>query len=185
MDLQSALQVLTEKNGYVFRRLCLKYVKDPGAVDDCLQEGYRKFLECGRVFAEVGDAEKFLFRLLVNHFIDFLRLRNVSVKRMAAFPAGEHQIEGSLSGPEDELRQAQSSEGKKKILREVAARVERLPPYQRELVDLMFFREPPMTLREVSKVKNVSFSTLYARLQAAIRSLTRMAADLRADYDPY
>jgi RNA polymerase sigma-70 factor (ECF subfamily) len=53
-----------------------------------------------------------------------------------------------------------------------------LTPLHRETVELLVLREPPMKLREVAAIQNAPISTVYSRLQAALRSLAR---ELRKD----
>jgi len=51
--------------------------------------------------------------------------------------------------------------------------VHNLAPVHREVIQLLVLREPPLKLREVAAIQNAPVSTVYSRLQAALRSLAR------------
>lgn len=48
-----------------------------------------------------------------------------------------------------------------------------LAPLHREVIQLLVLREPPLKLREVAAIQNAPVSTVYSRLQSALRSLAR------------
>ncbi len=48
-----------------------------------------------------------------------------------------------------------------------------LAPLHREVIQLLVLREPPLKLREVAAIQNAAVSTVYSRLQSALRSLAR------------
>lgn len=48
---------------------------------------------------------------------------------------------------------------------------------QRQAVELLLLREPPLKLREVSEIQSAPISTVHSRLQAALRELGRALGD--------
>ncbi len=48
-----------------------------------------------------------------------------------------------------------------------------LAPSHQEVIELLVLREPPLKLREVAAIQNAPVSTVYSRLQSALRSLAR------------
>ena len=62
-------------------------------------------------------------------------------------------------------------------MRAIARRlVGELAPQHREVVELLVLREPPLKLREVAEIQDAPISTVYSRLQAALRVVGRNLA---------
>lgn len=179
------LDILLPRNDLFHRNLCRKYIRDEAEVDDCLHEGYRKFLECGRQFGTQDEGEKFLCRLLVNHFIDWLRRMGTSEKRF--LPLLEDRVRLSQPGAEPETAAIarQKAGFHHQAISEVCRKVENLPGYQREIIFLLFLREPPMSLREICAVKKIPFSTLQSRVRSAMGRLRGLNQDLLREVDKY
>jgi len=51
--------------------------------------------------------------------------------------------------------------------------VSHLAPLHRQVIELLVLREPPLKLREVAAIQKAPVSTVYSRLQSALRSLAR------------
>ena len=60
MELSEILNERIDKNHTLYNRYCLKYIRRPEWVEECLQEGFEKFLNCGRSFGSFKEAEKYL-----------------------------------------------------------------------------------------------------------------------------
>ncbi len=180
MDAAAALDELARKNGPFYRRLAHKYLRDSFLVEDAVQEGFTKFLHCGREFDGLVDAEKFLCRLLINHFLDRLRRRSRTPARMimaVANPDGLGQA-GADSGPEEWIQDRERREIRTTVARELSDRLTGLPSYQREIIHLLFFREPPLTYRQISEMKKIPLTTVYSRARSALDSLRSESWDL-------
>ena len=52
-----------------------------------------------------------------------------------------------------------------------------LPKQQREAVELLVLRQPPLKLREASEITGAPISTLHSRLQTALDSLRRILSE--------
>ena len=135
VDLHETLQTLIRKNQSFYRNLCAKYVTSPARVEECLQDGYGKFLACGRSFDSLEDAEPFLCRLLVNHFIDAYREEIVRRKHEQAMPENPAVIASRRENPEGVILERQRAGVRQRIITEICRRLERLPAHQRELVE--------------------------------------------------
>jgi RNA polymerase sigma factor (sigma-70 family) len=76
----------------------------------------------------------------------------------------------------DPLRRVLDSEAaqQRRQLRAAALRIVRdLDPLQRETIELLVLRDPPLKLREVAAIQDAPISTVYSRLQAALRAIGR------------
>lgn len=185
MELREALDDLIRLNGPFYRNLCAKYVPSCGRVEECLQDGFRKFLESGRSFEDLKEAEKFLCRLLINHFIDVYREEVVRRKRQSAFPDNPGVIHCSRIGPEERLLERQQEGFRRRVTGELCRRLEGLPAHQRELLYLTFLKEPPMSLREISEMKRIPLTTVHSRLRGAMGVLRERSADLLREWENY
>lgn len=59
-------------------------------------------------------------------------------------------------------------------LQELALRhLKRLKPEQRQVVELLILREPPLKLRQVAEIQSAPISTVHSRLKAAVEKLGR------------
>jgi RNA polymerase sigma factor (sigma-70 family) len=185
LELREALEDLIRLNGRFYRNLCAKYVPACGRIEECLQDGFRKFLESGRSFDDLKEAEKFLCRLLINHFIDVYREEVVRRKRQSAFPDDPAVLHSGRRGPEERLLERQQEGFRRRVLGELCQRLEGLPTRQRELLYLAFLKEPPLSLREISEMKRIPLTTVHSRLRGAMRVLRDRSADLLREWENY
>ena len=185
MDLHETLQTLIRKNQAFYRNLCAKYVTSPVRVEECLQDGYGKFLACGRTFDSLEDAEPFLCRLLVNHFIDAYREEVVRRKHEQALPEDPSVLASGRENPEGVILARQRAGFRQRVIGEICRQIEHLPARQRELVHLAFLKEPPLTLREISEQKRIPLTTLHSRLRGAVKTLRGRSADLLQEWENY
>lgn len=179
----SVLEHLVEANGAFYLRLAIKYLKDPDWASDCLQEGYRKFLDLPGTPADPVEAGRFLVRLLVNHFIDRIRRGATVRKHEGGEPdkIDEYPDPGS-AGPEDRFMERQREAFKTKAIARLFERLEKLSPPQRQLLQMVFFRKPPLTLLEISRLKNLPLSTVHSRLRVALGALRGLSGDLTREW---
>jgi RNA polymerase sigma factor (sigma-70 family) len=185
LELREILDDLIRLNGTFYRHLCAKYVPACGRVEECLQDGFRKFLESGRSFDDLKEAEKFLCRLLINHFIDVYREDVTRRKRQSTFPDNPAVIPSGRTGPEERLLERQQEGFRRRVVGELCRRLERLPARQRELLYLTFLKEPPMSLREISEMKRIPLTTVHSRLRGAMSVLRTRSADLLQEWENY
>jgi len=185
LELTEILERLFEKNRTFYHRFCLKYIKDPAKMEDCLQDGFEKFLQCGQTFNDLIEAEKYLCRLLNNHFIDSLRkssttkaTRNVSIQRPELFANSE-------IGPEGRVQEIQRNTFHREAIRLICLNLEKLPPHQREIIDLFFLKDPPMSCKEISRQKKIPITTVYSRSRAALNNLWSICGDLLEEWKKY
>ncbi len=69
---------------------------------------------------------------------------------------------------EDEARESELA-----LTRKALEALQDLTPQQREVVELLVLREPPMKLRQVAQIQGAPISTVHSRLQSALRELGR------------
>jgi len=184
VELSDLLAALLEKNRFFYRRYCLKYIKKPDLVDDCLQSGYEKFLCCRRQFDTLQEAEKYLCRLLSNHFIDYLRRSmHHHARPVAVTERWDSTTAEAL--PEQQLASKQRERFRRQAVARICRGLEELPPHQREIVHLLFLREPPLSCREISRKKKIPITTVYSRFRSAIKSLGSLCDDLAREWEKY
>lgn len=179
----SVLEHLVEANGAFYLRLAVKYLKDPDQAIDCLQEGYRKFLDQPGVPADPDEAGRFLIRLLVNHFIDRIR-RGVIARKHEGGRSDEIEEYAApdSAGPEDRFMERQREAFKSRALARLVERLDKLSPHHRQLLQMVFFRKPPLTLQEISRQKNLPLSTVHSRLRVALGTLRGLSGDLAKEW---
>jgi len=182
LEARAALEILVAKHRVFFARLARKYLQDSTLAEDCLQDGFRKFLESNRAFADEREAEKYLCRVLINHFIDELRRRRTQVRSTCAFDAEQHDHTAPGAGPEIRVIARQTAELKQNLAGRLSRRLDRLPAFQRELIYLMLLREPPLSLRQVSQLKKIPISTLHSRFRNAIDRLRELCRELGEEW---
>ncbi|MBP7867087.1 MAG: sigma-70 family RNA polymerase sigma factor [Acidobacteria bacterium] len=179
----SVLEHLVQANGAFYLRLALKYLKDPDRAVDCLQEGYQKFLDQPGAPEGPTEAGRFLVRLLINHFIDCLR-RGITARKHEG--GGSDDIDGyadqCADGPETRFMERQREAFKTWAISRLVERLDKLSPPQRQLLQLVFFRKPPLTLVEISRQKNIPMSTVHSRLRGALRALRGICGDLAREW---
>jgi RNA polymerase sigma-70 factor (ECF subfamily) len=97
------------------------------------------------------------------------RGRRRELDKEAAFEQlGSDALHGALTAEENEHRQRMTAAA--------LAVVDELAPQHRQVVELLVLRDPPMKLREVAELQRAPVSTVYSRLQAALRSVAREIA---------
>jgi RNA polymerase sigma factor (sigma-70 family) len=185
VELQAILDALILKNRVFYANLCAKYIPAHPRAEECLQDGYRKFLECGRVFPDLQEAEKFLCRLLINHFIDVYREEVTRRKHETDLSPDSGRVASTRAGPEGWLLARQQGGFRRRVAAELCRRLERLPAHHREMLYLTFLKEPPMSLREISEMKRVPLTTVHSRLQGAVRVLRQHSSDLLQEWEQY
>jgi len=168
LDTGEYLAALTAKN---YERLCLKYIQDPARVGDCLHDGFVKFLESGHAFADLEEAERYLCRLLINHFIDHLRFARTRPDLPPRQADAHDRHAAPETGPEQELMLQQDEATRRRLADQIRRKIEGLPSLHRELISLVFLRDPPLTLREISHRKKIPISTLHSRVRQAVQAL--------------
>ncbi len=167
----------------MFLRVAHKYVGDEEQAEDCFQEACRKFLDARAVPSDKEEAMRFFCRMLTNSCIDRIR-RRTSLRKVET--EDDERIE-SLSRPGEEdpegcfmVRQAE--EAKEKAVAGLVKRMEQLPPFQRQLLQWTFFREPPLSLKEIGRRKRMPVSTVHSRMRNALESLRSLSEDLREEW---
>jgi RNA polymerase sigma factor (sigma-70 family) len=70
----------------------------------------------------------------------------------------------------------EETEHRRRMTEAALAVVAELAPQHRQVVELLVLREPPLKLREVAELQRAPISTVYSRLQAALRSVAREIA---------
>ncbi len=86
------------------------------------------------------------------------------------------ETEGAVDVGSDPLARVLEAEAdqERRQLHHMAIRaVDELAPLHRQVIELLVLRDPPLKLREVAAIQGAPISTVYSRLQAALRAIGR------------
>ncbi len=155
-------------------RIAWYYLRDPGEVDEAVQDAFLKAFTHLPVFREQFLFELWFTRILVNGCLDRLKAR--SRRRRWVVPVGDTESdqqdriareEATGPSPETALLEAERRT-------ELLAEVDRLPERQRAVVVLREFEGHPT--RDVAAMLDLSEATVRVHLFRAIRTLRRRLA---------
>lgn len=99
-------------------------------------------------------------------------------RRLRAFAdavGGEPAV--TCSGPLSTVLAAEEGEVEARLVELALHGVRQLEPLQRQAVELLILRDPPLRLREVAELQGAPLSTVHSRLRAALRQLGRRLRD--------
>jgi len=162
-----AFGVLVERyKGKVFS-LAYGFTRDRAAADDLAQEVFIKaFFSLPRFKAESGFGT-WLFRIAVNHSMDFLRKNRQRQKDVSLEDAGEQALSAPNASPEENLIE----EGRRSLVREALAR---LPEKYRIILTLRDI--DGLSYEDISGILKLSPGTVDSRLHRARRKLREKLA---------
>lgn len=159
-------QHAVEEHIAALRRYAFVLVGNSADADDMVQECLTKALDKVRFWKEIGNVRAFLFTIMHNLHVDWLRKKANGHSTVPIDSLSEHEI---VSHP----RQFAAVQ-----LTELAWAMKRLPREQRETLALVCF--DGMTYREVAEVTNVPLGTVMSRLSRGRESLRRLTGEIAA-----
>ena len=125
---------------------------------------------------DADSAGRYLTRSISHCAIDKVRARS----RLIAF--AEPDEPGPRLTPVDadqeaRLLRAEAAVLERRRLTRMLEELQTLPKQQREAVELLVLRQPPLKLREASEITGAPISTLHSRLQTALDSLRTILSE--------
>lgn len=156
-------------------RIAYHYLRDPGEVDDAVQDACLKAFVHLPSFREDLFFELWFTRILVNSCLDRLKARNRRTKWQ--IPT-DNREEGASDGPPSCEPSPEASLLAKERRAQLEAAIDRLPTRQRTAVILVYLEGRPT--REVGAVMGLSESTVRVHLFRAVRKLRSFLSHARS-----
>jgi RNA polymerase sigma factor (sigma-70 family) len=165
-----------ERNRDIWVRMALRITSDLHDAEDAVQEAISKVLTGPGTLVDADSAGRYLTRSVSHCAIDRVRARS----RLTGF--AEDNEPGPRLAPVDadqeaRLLSAESARFQRQQLDLVLEELQGLPKHQREAIELLVLRQPPMKLREASEATGAPISTLHSRLQSALGSLRKILSE--------
>jgi len=165
-----------EQNREIWVRLALRITGNPYDAEDAVQEAVSRVLAGAGNLPDVESTGRYLTRSVNHCAIDRVRARS----RLTSFaePGEPGPRLGGIDADQEErlvVREEKTAEAAQ--VKEMLRRLQELPEAQREAVELLVLREPPLKLREASELTGAPISTLHSRLQSALGNLRKMLSE--------
>ena len=159
-----------EQNREIWVRIALRITADPQDAEDAVQEAIARVLAGPGNLPDVDSAGRYLTRSVSHCAIDRVRTRS----RLTGFAEPDEpgpRLAGVDADQESRLLSAEADEALAERVKDMLGHLAELPDPQRQAVELLVLRQPPMKLREASELTGAPISTLHSRLQAALDQL--------------
>jgi len=140
-------------------------------VDDVLQEAFIKLLESNKRFSNKNEAYNYMRKVVLNTSIDHYRCR----RRRNAYslnPGNPASLSSSAPNPLNLLIENERDEVKNSILKEVRKTLGKLPPEQKEAIDIAFNRNH-RKIKDICTERAIPYSTIRSRVTAGIDHIRR------------
>jgi len=156
--------------------MALRITADMQDAEDAVQEAISKVLTGPGKLVDVESAGRYLTRSISHSAIDRVRARG----RLTSF--AEPDEPGPRLAPveadqEARLLSAEAAKYQRRQLDRMLDELSALPAHQREAVELLVLRQPPMKLREAAEATGAPISTLHSRLQSALENLRKILSE--------
>lgn len=151
-----------------WKSYAIKLTGNPKDAEEVVQDAVVRTLRAGPDLSTELDAHRYILTAVKTSALQLLRGRN------RRFPLDElHPIRRSTveSSPLRMVLQRESSRHHRELYEAVIERLDILRPEQRQAVELLVLREPPLKLREVAEIQDAAISTVHSRLQSALEQL--------------
>ena len=165
-----------EQNREIWVRLALRITGNVQDAEDAVQEAVSRVLAGAGNLPDVESAGRYLTRSVNHCAIDRVRARS----RLTSFadPGEPGPRLGSVEADQEErLVWSEEKTAQAEQVKEMLRRLTDLPEAQREAVELLVLREPPLKLREASELTGAPIYTLHSRLQSALGNLRKMLSE--------
>jgi RNA polymerase sigma-70 factor (ECF subfamily) len=168
-----ALEALYDRYCGILKALIIRVVHDEAEADDLLQEIFMQIWRQAKNYSpKKGQALGWIVTLTRRRAIDRLR------KRQAYHRATERLETHTEHQPVSWLRNRIDEDISHKDLREfLSARIGDLPPFQKEAIELAFFKG--MSQREIAIFTGTPLGTIKTRLELGLRKLYDSVRGLR------
>lgn len=156
----------------------MRITADRHDAEDAVQEAISKVLTGPGTLADEDSAGRYLTRSVSHCAIDRVRARS----RLTSFSEPDDSGPGRRLAPVAPDQEARMIDDETARLRRhqmdnMVEALKRLPRHQREVIELLVLRQPPMKLREASELTKTPISTLHSRLKSALETLRKIMSE--------
>ena len=165
-----------ERNRDIWVRMALRITADLHDAEDAVQEAISRVLTGPGDLQDADSAGRYLTRSVNHCAIDRVRARS----RLTSFAEADEpgpRLTPVDADQETRLLSREQSAFEKQQLQRMLAELQPLPSHQREAVELLVLRQPPLKLREASELTGAPISTLHSRLQSALDNLRKLLSE--------
>lgn len=165
-----------ERNRDIWVRMAMRITADVQDAEDAVQEAIAKVLAGAGTLIDVDSAGRYLSRSVSTCAIDRVRARSRLTTLSDADELGPRL---SAVPPDQEARllTAEAARFQRRQLDRMVVELGRLTAHQREAIELLVLRQPPMKLREASETTGIPMSTLHSRLKSALDGLRKILSE--------
>ncbi|MDX1645340.1 MAG: sigma-70 family RNA polymerase sigma factor [Thermoanaerobaculia bacterium] len=163
-----ALSELYDRYSGMLNGLALRVLTDAADAEEVLQEAFlQAWRQAGRYDPSRSSVSTWLVLITRSRAIDRLRSRKVVDRTAAAAHDENPRTHTSPSGTRNVLKSERQGR--------IRSELEKIPPEQREVLELAFFRG--MTQREIAEETEIPLGTVKTRTLLAMKKLRRALAD--------
>lgn len=165
-----------ERNRDIWVRMAMRITANVYDAEDAVQEAISKVLTGPGTLVDADSAGRYLTRSISHCAIDKVRARS----RLTSFAEDDEpgpRLVPVDADQESRLLDAEAALGEREQLHRMLDELKTLPEPQREAIELLVLRQPPMKLREASEVTGAPISTLHSRLQSALDTLRKTLSE--------
>jgi len=165
-----------ERNRDIWVRMAMRITANVYDAEDAVQEAISKVLTGPGTLVDADSAGRYLTRSVSHCAIDKVRARS----RLTSFAEDDEpgpRLVPVDADQESRLLAAEAALGEREQLHRMLDELKTLPEPQREAIELLVLRQPPMKLREASEVTGAPISTLHSRLQSALDTLRKTLSE--------
>lgn len=170
-DRAELVAAAVEKNRRIWVRMALRITSNPQDAEDAVQEAITRVLQGAGNLPDVDSVGRYLTRSVNHCAIDRVRARS----RLTGFAEDPEEPGPRLEGvdPTQEARLVAEEEerAKQQRLERTMSALAEIPEEQRQAVELLILRDPPLKLRQASEITGAPISTLHSRLKAGLKKL--------------
>ncbi len=144
--------------------------------EDAVQEAISRVLTGPGDLHDADSAGRYLTRSVSHCAIDRVRARS----RLTSFAEADEpgpRLAPVAADQETRLVSLEETAFENERLRCMLAELQTLPKPQREAIELLVLREPPLKLREAAELTGAPISTLHSRLQSALENLRKLLSE--------
>ena len=165
-----------ERNRDIWVRMALRITADVQDAEDAVQEAIARVLAGPGDLRDADSTGRYLTRSVSHCAIDRVRARS----RLTNFAENDEpgpRLAGVDADQENRLLTAEASAAESDQVQRMLEELKALPEPQRQAVELLVLRQPPLKLREASEATGAPISTLHSRLQSALEQLRKILSE--------